>query len=316
MKSHHFIIFALFIAGQVQAWNIPAVGNFQLDAIAPEVFVMHGPNEEPSAANQGFMNNPALIVSKSGVIVIDPGSSYHVGKQLLAEIRKITDKPVLAVFNTHIHGDHWLANHAINEAYPEATIYAHPNMKALAADQGLNWIDIMARLTEGLSADTKLVIPDSTLDNRDTIEIDGQLFRIHATVPAHTNTDLMIEHVNSKTAFLGDNAFRGRFGQFDGDSAISGNIEALQLMLTLDIQQFVPGHGQSGSAVEVVEPYLTYLKLLDDVVTAGFESELQGYEIKQANISRFDDYQSWHGFSTYLGKHIDKMFLEIEEKAW
>ena len=165
-------------------------------------------------------------------------------------------------------------------------------------------------------ADTKLVIPDSTLDDNDTIEVDGQRFRIHATVPAHTDTDIMIEHLNSRTVFLGDNCFRDRFGQFDGSSGIDGNIKALQSILDLDIQHFVPGHGQSGSADDVVVPYLSYLTLLEEVVNEGFESDLQGYEIKQANLSRFEDFQNWHGFSTYLGKHVDKMYLEVEEKAW
>lgn len=316
MKILQTIFISLCFVGQAQAWEIPVIGTFQFDRVAQDVYVMHGPNEEPSAANLGFMNNPALIVSANGAIVIDPGSSYLVGKQVLTEIRKITDKPVLAVFNTHIHGDHWLGNHAINEAFPDAVIYAHPNMKAQAGDEGLNWLDLMARLTEGLSADTQLVIPDVTLDNDAAIEIDGQQFRIHSTVPAHTDTDIMIEHINSKTAFLGDNCFRDRFGQFDASSGISSNIEALQNILNLNIQQFVPGHGQSGTALEAVEPYLSYLKLVQEVVAAGFEAELQGYEIKQENLSRFDRYQNWHGFSDYLGKHIDKMYLEVEEQAW
>lgn len=317
MKIHQVLI-TLFICllARVEAWDITDIGQFQFDPVAPSVHVMHGPNEEPSAANQGFMNNPAIIESASGVILIDPGSSYHVGKQVLKEIRKITDKPVIAVFNTHIHGDHWLGNHAIEEAFPDAIIYAHPNMKAQAADQGLNWLDIMSRMTEGISSNTKIVIPGETLDDADTINIDGQNFRIHAVVPAHTKTDIMIEHLNSNTVFLGDNCFRDRFGQFEVSSSISSNILALQQMLDLGAKQYVPGHGRSGTAGEVVEPYLAYLRLLEDVVSSGFEEELQGYEIKQANISHFDGYQNWTGFSTYIGKHIDKMYLEVEEEAW
>ncbi len=126
----------------------------------------------------------------------------------------------------------------------------------------------------------------------------------------------MIEHVNSKTVFLGDNCFRDRFGQFDESSGMSSNIEALQNILKSNLQHFVPGHGQSGDANEVVEPYLSYLKLVEEVVSEGFEADLQGYEIKQANLSRFDRYQNWYGFADYLGKHIDKMYLEVEEKAW
>jgi len=30
------------------------------------------------------------------------------------------------VFNTHVHGDHWLGNHAIIEVYPKAKLMVTP----------------------------------------------------------------------------------------------------------------------------------------------------------------------------------------------
>ena len=62
--------------------------------------------------------------------------------------------------------------------------------------------------------------------------------------------------------------------------------------------------------------YLVCLRLLNEVVADGFEEELQGYEIKQANLTRIESWQDWQGFESYLGKHIDKTYLEIEENAW
>ena len=107
----------------------------------------------------------------------------------------------------------------------------------------------------------------------------------------------------------------GNLGYFL-EAVILGNIEALEAITDLDFKQFVPGHGLSGSLDEAVIPYLEYLYLLREVVEAGIEEELQGYEIKQANLQRFDAYSDWAGFDVQLGKHIDKMFLEIEELAW
>ncbi len=311
-----FTLIMLFLSFSAQAWQLAGLGDFKFESLAQNVYVMHGPLDEPNVANQGFMNNPAIIVSDNGVIIVDPGSTLGVGENILAEMAKITNKPVLAVFNTHIHGDHWLANDAVYRKFPKAKIYAHKNMKAQAAEQGLFWIDLMSQLTKGLSAATKVVVPNQGLEQGAEIEIDGQVFRIHSVVPGHTDTDIMIEHVGSKTVFLGDNGLRDRVGRFDGSSAISGNIEALGRMLKLDAGQYVPGHGRSGSASEVVEPYLDYLTMLQEVVSAGFEEELQGYEIKQKNLDKFEPWQDWHGFETYLGKHIDKMYLEIEEQAW
>ena len=320
MKRRSFFFLVWLVCNSAIAWELPGVGEYKFESIDTNLYVMHGPfedpNAEPNVANRGFMNNPGIVVSKNGVILIDPGSSLGVGEKVLDELIKITDKPVLAIFNTHIHGDHWLANDAVARAFPDVKIYAHEKMLEQAHAEGLVWLDLMSRRTEGFSDPTQLVVPQESLIVGNEIRVDGEVFRIHGIIPAHTDTDIMIEHVNSKTLFLGDNCLNGRIGRFDGSSKIIGNIEALEVVADLGLTQFVPGHGLSGSMAEVVQPYLTYLRLLREVVKAGLEQELQGYEIKQANLQRFDQYSSWSGFDVQLGKHIDKMFLEMEELDW
>ncbi|MEK7304327.1 MAG: MBL fold metallo-hydrolase, partial [Pseudomonadota bacterium] len=107
----------------------PAIqADFPLTKLTERVYVIHGPNEIPNKANQGFMNNPGFVLTRKGVVVIDPGSSVQVGDMLLKKIASVTKDPIIAVFNTHIHGDHWLGNDAIHRAYPKAVIYAHPKM--------------------------------------------------------------------------------------------------------------------------------------------------------------------------------------------
>ncbi len=313
---NRLIIPLLLLSFGANGWEIEGVGDFKFEMVADDVYVMHGPLTEPDAKNHGFMNNPAAIISHSSVILIDPGSTAQVGTKVLAELEKVTRKPVVAIFNTHIHGDHWLANHAVVEKYPSVNIYAHRNMKAQAFEQGIFWLELMAQLTEGQSAGTEILPPDAGLKHGHEIEIDGQLFRIHAPLPAHTNTDIMIEHVQSKTLFLGDICIRNRLARFDSSSSITGNITALEYLQPLDIEQYVPGHGRSGDSKAVLQPYLDYLYLLRSAVEAGFEEDLQGYEIKETNLPRFSSWQNWHGFDTNMGKHVDKMYLEVEQQAW
>ncbi|MCP3687238.1 MAG: MBL fold metallo-hydrolase [Gammaproteobacteria bacterium] len=306
----------LLLSLSANAWKISDVGDFKFEMVADDVYVMHGPLDEPNAKNHGFMNNPAAIVSSNAVILIDPGSTALVGTNVLAELEKVTNKPVVAIFNTHIHGDHWLANHAVVEKYPRVKIYAHHNMKAQALEQGIFWLELMARLTEGQSGGTEIVTPDAGLGNGHKVEIDGQQFRIHTALPAHTDTDIMIEHVQSKTLFMGDNCTSNRVGRFDGSSSILGNINALEYIQALDIEQYVPGHGDSGDNEAVIQPYLNYLRLLHKVTEVGFEEGLQGYEIKDANLPLFENWHNWYGFDTNMGKHIDKMYLEVEQQSW
>ena len=295
------------------AWTLPDGSKVAFEAISKNVYVMHGPKGEPSPENMGFMNNPGFILSTNGVIVIDPGSTMQVGEQVLAEIKKITDKPVLAVFNTHIHGDHWLGNQAFKQAFPNIKIYGHAKMIEKAkGDEGLTWIDIMDRLTKGLSKGTKVVAPDQTIANGASVKIDGQTFRAHHLSSAHTDTDIMVEHVESKTLFLGDNGFNHRMGRFEESGDIHGNIKALQYSLALKMNTYVPGHGKSGSADLAVTPFLTYLTKLRDGVTKGYRAEKEGFEIKKDIEAQFSEYKNWHGFDENFGKHVNKMYLEIE----
>ena len=51
------------------------VRDYPADRIAAHTYVIHGPREIASVANQGFMNNPAFVITGEGVVLIDPGSS-------------------------------------------------------------------------------------------------------------------------------------------------------------------------------------------------------------------------------------------------
>lgn len=62
------------------------------------------------------MINSTVIVGDNGVILIDSGGTAEVGRHIAAAVRRITDKPVTHVVNTHHHGDHYLGNVAFEGA--------------------------------------------------------------------------------------------------------------------------------------------------------------------------------------------------------
>jgi len=312
---HKLFLFILWLPVVAQAWDLGKAGQYKFEQIAGNVYVMHGPLDEPNPDNKGFMNNPGFIIGDKGIIVIDPGSTVQVGRQVLAEIKKITTKPVVAVFNTHIHGDHWLANQSIREVYPKAVIYAHPRMITKAkGSNGLEWLDLMQRLTKGASKGTKIVAPDKSVVDKQKMTIAGQQFRLHIFRAAHTDTDLMIEHVNSKTMFMGDNSFALRIGRFDNSSSMYGAIDVLKYVKGLDINVFVPGHGPSGKYHQAIQPFLDYLLIIRELVKQGFAKELEPYEIKPVVVKKLKAFHQWSGFNEQIGKQVQKMFLEVEAR--
>ena len=304
----------LAISTLSHAWTIEGYGEYKFDAISNNVYVIHGPLDEPNPGNQGFMNNPGMVIGANGVIVIDPGGSYQTGKRVVGEVKKITDKPIVAVFNTHVHGDHWLGNHAIIEQYPDAKIYAHPQMIAQAKESEAEfWIDLIERLTEGASKGTVATYPTDATSHSQIITVGSEQFKIHNPTPkAHTTTDIMIEHVGSKTLFLGDNDMIHRLGGFGGTSDMHSNIKVLNYATNLKLDHYVPGHGPSGDAEHAVKPYLGYLLILQDEARKGYEEDLADYEIRPAILKRLTAYKDWHSFDNNLGMHINKMLLEVE----
>lgn len=82
------------------------LNNYKPEKISEHTYVIHGPGVRGIKENQGFINNPAFIITDKSVIVIDPGSSVQVGRSVLTHIRKITQNPVTHIFITHVHGDH------------------------------------------------------------------------------------------------------------------------------------------------------------------------------------------------------------------
>ncbi|MCP4878672.1 MAG: MBL fold metallo-hydrolase, partial [Gammaproteobacteria bacterium] len=141
--STTIITLGMALSFSSNAWNLP-VGEFSFEPVADKVYVMHGPLAQPNPDNRGFMNNPAVIEGKTGLILIDPGSSLQIGGEILKEVARISSKPVLAVFNSHIHGDHWLGNQAVKQAYPQVDIYAHANtIKQSLSSEGATWLSLM-----------------------------------------------------------------------------------------------------------------------------------------------------------------------------
>jgi glyoxylase-like metal-dependent hydrolase (beta-lactamase superfamily II) len=283
------------------------------EKVAEHTYVIHGPLEKPNADNKGFMNNPAFVVTDAGVAVIDPGSSVQIGRGLLMHIKKVTDKPITMVFNSHVHGDHWLGNQAFVEANPNVKIYAHPNMiESAKAGDAEAWIKNLSKLTEGAIDGTEAMIPTEALKDGQVIKLGKLSFKIHLNEHAHTKTDAMIEVIEDKVLFTGDNVTAKRIPRMD-DGSFRGSIAVIEKALQSEVEHVVPGHGTTGSKT-VLSDYKTYLSTIYETVKVLSEEGLEAFEMKEKIAKKLLDYKDWNGFEEELGKHISLAVLEAEQE--
>ncbi len=287
--------------------------SFKVTKVAEHTWAILGPTGQPSVSNKGFMNNPAFVITDKSVVIIDPGSSVNVGRSLLKRIKEKTDKPITHVFNSHVHGDHWLGNHAIHEAYPNVKIYAHPEMIIEAkAGEGESWIALMKNLTEGATKETKAVYPDISLKDGQEIKVDNITFKTHLSTKAHTKTDAMIEILDDKVLITGDNTFRARMPRLD-DGSYVGNIEAMDFALALDIKKVIPGHGPVGGK-EVLTDFRNFLTIIYDTSKTLIDDDMEAFEMKPIIVKKLEKYTSWDNFDGAIGKLISVAVLEAENE--
>ena len=283
MKHALFFLFCLALSSITFAHNSKKPvfeGGFSLTEVTEGIYVVHGPQVFPNPITKGFMNNPGFVLTSAGVVVIDPGSSVQIGNKLLESIHTVTDKPVVAVFNTHVHGDHWLGNQAIQDAYPNVEIYAHENMtKRIEAGEGEQWIALFERMTKGATKGTRVVGPTKSLNGNEVITIGDTHFRLYHPPKAHSDTDIVIELDREKTLFAGDILTNNRVQSArPQDSDIMGLIEALKYVRDKDIKYYIPGHGKVGGK-EIVEKQLQYLTELYKAVEKYYLQDFEAFEL-------------------------------------
>lgn len=289
--------------------------DYPASKVAAHTYVIHGPVGYPSPQNQGFMNNPAFVITKQGVVVIDPGSSVQSGEMALRQIRKVTNQKVLAVLNTHVHGDHWLGNQAFREADPTIAIYGHPHMIAdIANGVGDNWVANMEQLTEGATRGTRVEGPTIAIGHGEEVTFGGVTFRFHHYGTAHSNSDVMIEVPSEQVLFLADNANNHRIVRMD-DGTFKGNVATIDAAMNIKAKVYVPGHGHTGD-ITFVRDYRDYLANLKRAVKKYYDEGLSDFEMKPQVAAELVRFKAWPGFEDELGKHISLAVLELEAESF
>jgi len=87
----------------------------------------------------GYLGNSTIIEGDDGLIVYDTGVNAEAGAFIATEIRKISDKPIRAIFYSHHHGDHYNGTSAIVDpgavASGEVAVYAWENFAPERANE-------------------------------------------------------------------------------------------------------------------------------------------------------------------------------------
>jgi cyclase len=125
-------LFALLAAAAPLA-AFGQTGNFELVKLTEGVYVAR--RTEPAGLTVN--GNSVFIINEEDVIVVDATLTPGTAQEELAALRKLTNKPVRYVINTHWHDDHVMGNVTYRDAFPQADFIAHENTREYLPTTGL-----------------------------------------------------------------------------------------------------------------------------------------------------------------------------------
>ena len=290
--------------------------DFNLTRITDNVYVIFGPTDRQTRENRGFRNNVGIVLTDKGVVVIDPGGSAWAGEEVVERISDISSEPIIAIFNTHAHGDHWMGNEGIKRSYPDAVIYAHPVAKRrIEGADGERWLELVDQRTQGTGGNKKVVPPDKALDDNTIISFGTTGFRVYHAGAAHTDNDLMVELVDQRILFTGDIVRNGMIGSIEEYGSFKGNIAVIDKILNDQFNFYIPGHGPAGGT-DVPASYRRYLNAVVSTVEELFEEDLADFEMKPQVLEAVSNYTNWKNFDDLVGQHVSQVYLEIEADSF
>jgi glyoxylase-like metal-dependent hydrolase (beta-lactamase superfamily II) len=292
----------------------PDVPDVPATKVAERTYYLLAVDPEPEPRNFGFFSNPGFVVTSEGVVVVDTGGSVQIGEMLIRQIKTVTNKPVVAIFNTHIHGDHWLGNHAFVEAYPKVKIYAHPKvMEHVRNGAGAVWNGFMSRNTNDANAGTVITPPTLEVQGGDVIKVGDVDFKVHYMGKVHSDSDIAIEAVQEKVMFVGDMAMRRVANMADGNFANSivamENFEAMS-----HIKHFVPGHGEFDD-MSMIRDQKQFFEIIYNTIKEHYDDGLSDFEIRP-KITDTEFMQkvakNWPGYDSTIGRFVSEAYQEFE----
>jgi cyclase len=224
-------------------------------------------NASPAANSFGV--NTGVVIGNDAVLVIDTRISAKDARKFLADIKKVTDKPIKYIVNTHYHLDHSWGNCEFVKL--GAVVIGHENGRLAApkSKDAMSHPEYFGMAPDALDGTT---VSPPTITFKDAMLIDLGGVTVSLSYLGHSHTDDSITaFVNEDgVLFAGDILFT-RYHPFMADADVQGWLKALAKLETTPAKIIVPGHGPLSTTADIkdLEVYLTQFDKQARALCAG-----------------------------------------------
>ncbi len=284
--------------------------NYRVQSVTSGIYYHQGRHQDATAENLGAIANVGFIIGEKCVAVIDAGGSMAEGKRLLHAIREKTALPICYVINTHVHPDHILGNAAFKDEHP--VFIGHEKLPAAMMARKDFYQKRFSQILGAAYKGTEFIMPSLTVKVGApvTLDLGKRKLVLTAYTTAHTDNDLTVLDVNTRTLWTGDLLFITRIPVIDG--SINGWIKVIKQLQTMRLDYVVPGHGLASHDKwqQGLKDELHYLVLIRKQIREIINH--LGTIEEATHTVGLEEQNKWELFEHYHRRNITAAFVELE----
>ncbi len=340
-----FLLAALLVGLQFHAPVRAADPPFDLVPVADGIYAALKP-----AAGRFNDSNSVILVGPDGVLVVDTQTLPETNQALIDQIRKLTDKPVRLVVNTHWHGDHTQGNFVYRREFPGVQFIGHDTLLQDIPERAATQLqEDNEKLSAALDdAEKRLAGEGDPLTDEERQDLQGRVERsrkrwaefqtvkfIPPTMalsgemtlfqgdreirvlyrPGHTRGDLVLYLPKEKLLLTGDLVDDLPYG---GHGVPSAWIRSLRSLDELDFETMISGHGGIKKGKEHLHLITRLVQsILDQVAAAVAEGLDLKQTIEKVNLEEFrkalvTDDLSGRVFDFFMPAAVERAFKEAK----
>lgn len=252
----------------------------------------------------------SFVVTQEGVVMIDSCNNPLHSRDMLAAIKKVTDKPIVFLIDTETHSDH-TGNHFIFS--PPATIISHAG-----AGEGMRK-EFDPKRAERLAAQSpemrevmqgyKFITPHIEYNDRMTINLGERTFELIYLRNVHSFADTAIWMPKERVLFAAAAAVVKGLQNLRPSVVIADVLASYKLMKALNPEVVVTGHGPLTTTKTFDEYEGFYTLLLKRVGEMAAQGKSLAEIKKELGMP---EYAGWNG-QNLLGLYIDAAYKSVQK---
>lgn len=289
--------------------GVGAVPAGRATEVGPGVYMIRGADGEIDAANLGRLGNAGFIVGERGVVAVDAGVSYRHGQALLAEIARVTDKPVRLLVITHARQEFLFGAAAYRErGIPVLMQRRVSRLMTARCDGCLKTLNRV--LGEDAMRGTAMFVPDREFDAAETLDLIGRPIRLLSYGHSSGPGDTAVLDMASGVLFAGGLADAARVPDIQ-DGELPGWRDALAALQRLPLRTVVPGHGPAASP-EVLADVQRYLDRLEARLLELSRADVALSEVPDA--AELPEFRDWDQYQIIHRRNASILFVRMERE--